>query len=48
MSDLVVTIEDLIELYAPEKAVDHDHYASSAEWAKRWPPEEIWKARKRI
>ena len=41
-------IEDLLELYAPEKAVDHDHYASSAEWAKRWPPEEIWKARKRI
>ncbi len=41
-------IEDLIELYAPENAVDHDHYASNAEWAKRWPAEEIWKARKRI
>jgi len=41
-------IEDLIELYAPEKAIDHDYYASSAEWAKRWPAEEIWKARKGI
>jgi len=39
-------IEDLIELYALEKAVDHDYYPSNAEWAKRWPAEEIWKARK--
>ncbi len=39
-------IEDLIELYALEKAVDHDYYPSNTEWAKRWPAEEIWKARK--
>jgi SAM-dependent methyltransferase len=39
-------IHDLIELYAPEGAQDHPYYHSSAEWAKRWPWEEIWVARK--
>jgi SAM-dependent methyltransferase len=39
---------DFRELYAPEDAVDHEYYWHvSAEWAKRWPSEEIWKARKR-
>ena len=38
---------DLIELYAPEDARDHDYYHSDAEWAKKWPWEEIWRARKR-
>jgi len=40
-------IEDLIELFAPEGAEDHEFYASSSEWAKKWPAEEIWRARKR-
>jgi SAM-dependent methyltransferase len=39
-------ILDLIELYAPEGARDHEYYNSSAEWAKKWPAEEIWRARK--
>jgi SAM-dependent methyltransferase len=38
---------DLVELYAPEAAVDAAFYHSNAEWAKKWPWEEIWKARKR-
>jgi SAM-dependent methyltransferase len=39
---------DFRELYAPEDAVDHEYYwHGSAEWAKRWPSEEIWVARKR-
>jgi SAM-dependent methyltransferase len=38
-------IEDLVELYAHEDAVDHEYYHSNAEWAKKWPSEEIWRAR---
>jgi SAM-dependent methyltransferase len=40
-------IEELHELYAPESADDHDHYHSNAEWSKKWPSEEIWRARLR-
>jgi SAM-dependent methyltransferase len=37
-------IEDLIEVQAPDPA--HRDYAEvSAGWARRWPSEEIWKAR---
>jgi len=37
---------DFRELYAPEDAVDHAYYTQpSAEWAKKWPAEEIWRAR---
>jgi hypothetical protein len=39
---------DLRELFAPEGAVDHEYYTEPpAEWAKRWPAEEIWYLRKR-
>ena len=39
---------DLVELFAPEDAVDHPYYTDQpAEWAKRWPSEEVWRARKR-
>jgi SAM-dependent methyltransferase len=38
-------IETLAELYAHEDAVDHAYYSSNAEWAKKWPSEEIWRAR---
>jgi SAM-dependent methyltransferase len=38
----------LWELRAPESAPDHEFYDFvPAEWARRWPAEEIWKARKR-
>jgi SAM-dependent methyltransferase len=38
---------DLVELYAPEAAENATFYHSDAEWAKKWPWEEIWKERKR-
>jgi ubiquinone/menaquinone biosynthesis C-methylase UbiE len=38
---------DYRQLYAAEDAVDHSHYSYvPAEWARRWPSEEIWRARK--
>jgi hypothetical protein len=38
---------DLVELYAPDDATDHEYYAAfSAEWARKWPAEEIWVAAK--
>ena len=39
---------DLVELYAPDDAVDHSFYEGfSAEWSRKWPAEEIWVAKKR-
>jgi SAM-dependent methyltransferase len=39
---------DLFELFAGDDAVDHEYYVDPpAEWAKKWPSEEIWRARKR-
>jgi SAM-dependent methyltransferase len=41
-------LADLLELYAPEGAVDHPFYAGTGvEWARRWPAEEIWRGRHR-
>ncbi|MDQ2983783.1 MAG: methyltransferase domain-containing protein [Actinomycetota bacterium] len=41
-------VEALFELQAPAEAEDHGYYDYvSADWARRWPAEEIWKARKR-
>jgi len=41
-------IENLIEVQAPSDAVTHEHYDYvTAEWARRWPAEEIWRVRKR-
>jgi SAM-dependent methyltransferase len=37
---------DLVELYAAESATKHAYYDFNPEWAKRWPWEEIWRARK--
>jgi ubiquinone/menaquinone biosynthesis C-methylase UbiE len=38
---------DLIELYAADDAQDHVYYSYvPAEWARKWPAEEIWRARK--
>ena len=42
------TIEDLIELQAPEEGEQHVFYDFvTPEWARQWPAEEIWVARKR-
>jgi SAM-dependent methyltransferase len=39
-------VEDLVEIQAPAGATTRHAYVS-AEWARRWPSEEAWKARKR-
>lgn len=40
-------VERLVELYAPEGAKDHEYYdVASAEWARKWPVEDLWAARK--
>jgi SAM-dependent methyltransferase len=39
-------ILDLIEIQAPADAETHQYYGYvSAEWARKWPAEEIWRAR---
>jgi SAM-dependent methyltransferase len=38
---------DLIEIRAPEDAEGVKYNMVDADWARRWPSEEIWKARKR-
>ena len=41
-------IERLIELYASEGAETHEYYDYvTPDWARKWPAEEIWVARKR-
>jgi SAM-dependent methyltransferase len=40
-------ILDLVELFAPADGSDHDYYDYiPTEWARQWPPEEIWRVRK--
>jgi len=40
---------DFRQLYASEDSVDHPHYNFvPAAWARQWPSEEIWRARKRV
>ncbi|MDQ3293553.1 MAG: hypothetical protein M3527_03765 [Actinomycetota bacterium] len=36
---------DLVELHAPDGAADKQDV--SAPWGRRWPVEEIWRARRR-
>ena len=48
LKDAGFDVVDFREIFAPETAVDHPYYSYvPAEWAKRWPGEEIWRARKR-
>jgi SAM-dependent methyltransferase len=39
-------VVDLIEVQAPEGAPDNRHGLAGPEWSRRWPVEEIWRARK--
>jgi SAM-dependent methyltransferase len=42
-------VVDLIEIQAPEGAAPHRYEAlPKPDWARRWPSEEIWRARKRV
>jgi SAM-dependent methyltransferase len=48
LRDTDFEVESLIELYAPADAETHEYYSHiTAEWARKWPAEEIWAARKR-
>jgi ubiquinone/menaquinone biosynthesis C-methylase UbiE len=41
------SLSDMIEVYAPDDAVDHPYYDNiPARWAKQWPSEEIWRAQR--
>lgn len=41
-------LKRLIELYAPDDAETHERYDYvTADWARKWPAEEIWEALKR-
>lgn len=41
-------LERMVELYAPERTTaDSAHGIASAAWARRWPIEEVWMAKKR-
>jgi ubiquinone/menaquinone biosynthesis C-methylase UbiE len=40
-------VTDIIEVYAPDDATDHPYYDNvPAQWARQWPAEEIWRARR--
>jgi len=41
-------VERLVELFAPDDAAAHERYDFvPVEWARRWPAEDIWVARRR-
>ena len=41
-------VERLIDVYARPESTRHDYYGYvTPEWARQWPPEELWTARKR-
>ena len=40
-------VEGLIELFAPDGAETHPYYSAvTADWARKWPSEDLWVARK--
>jgi SAM-dependent methyltransferase len=40
-------VERLVELFAPEGAKTHEFYdTATADWARKWPAEDLWAARK--
>jgi SAM-dependent methyltransferase len=39
-------VEDLVEIQAPDGATTPSDPLATAEWGRRWPVEEAWKARK--
>jgi SAM-dependent methyltransferase len=39
-------VDDLVEIRAPQDAVTPTDPLATAEWSRRWPVEEVWKARK--
>jgi SAM-dependent methyltransferase len=49
LRDKGFVVEALHERLAPESATDHEYYDFvPADWARRWPAEEIWVAQKAV
>jgi SAM-dependent methyltransferase len=49
LRDKGLLVDALHERLAPETTTDHEYYDFvPAEWARRWPAEEIWVARKAV
>ncbi|MGH3078331.1 MAG: class I SAM-dependent methyltransferase [Gaiellaceae bacterium] len=47
LHDAGFEVERLVELYAPDGAKTHEYYdTTTADWARKWPPEDLWAARK--
>jgi hypothetical protein len=46
LRDTGFEIEELTEIQAPEGTTTRHTYITP-EWARKWPSEEVWKARKR-
>jgi SAM-dependent methyltransferase len=47
LRDTGFEVEALVELFAPDGAKTHEYYEFvTADWARKWPAEEIWAARK--
>ncbi len=47
LRDTGFEVEALVELFAPEGAKTHEYYAFvTADWARKWPVEDVWAARK--
>ena len=47
LRDTGFVIEGLIELFAPDDAETHPYYSAvTADWARKWPSEDLWVARK--
>ena len=47
LRDTGFEVEALVELFAPADAKTHEYYEFvTADWARKWPAEEIWAARK--
>jgi hypothetical protein len=40
-------VEELIEIRVPDETEDLDHSFVTTDWARRWPAEEAWRARRR-
>jgi SAM-dependent methyltransferase len=48
LQDAGFVVENLIELFSADDGETHPYYSFvTAEWARKWPVEEIWAARKR-
>lgn len=45
LCDAGFIVEDLLDVYAPDDAGTNDYGYVTGDWARRWPAEEIWKAR---